>query len=51
MKQSVSVASMIDRVRTSHAKGALANYKPLRASGSDHAKATATTSWGPAMRR
>ena len=46
-----AVASKIDRVRAAHAKGDLAAYKPLVASGADHAKATATASWGPAMRR
>lgn len=45
------IASKVDRVRQAHAKGDLNEYKPLLASGAEDAKATATTSWGPAMRR
>ena len=54
MKTTVSsqtIASKIDSLRSAYANGKLDQYKPLAASGSEQAKATATASWGPAMRR
>ncbi len=45
------MTAKIEIARKAFAAGQLANYKPLASMGSDSAQATATASWGPAMRR
>jgi hypothetical protein len=45
------ISTKISQARSAYAQGRLSKYKPLSLCGADHAKATATASWGPAMRR
>lgn len=51
MTKSNTMTSRLEQARAAFANGQLEAYKPLETTGTDHVRATAAASWGPAMRR